>query len=193
MAHQNLTKVNPLQVWAPLKRHWMVMSLTSQRKLEESCHPRGKHLVLPAGHKPWPDDTSISCLVLTDAHCEEMHTRWGQKIYKACICLAKVKKNTKDNQNKVLKTETEQKFQVQFQINNTSYSIILKKLFILKWYRKVSFFTVLIVEAFLSVLTSPIFQIARHPRSGKSDGQSTGKRHELTRGPGFLFQKISPL
>lgn len=125
----------------------------SQRKLEESCHPRGKHLVLPAGHEPWPDDTSISCLVLTDAHCEEMHTRWGQKIYKACICLAKVKKNTKDNQNKVLKTETEQKFQVQFQINNTSYSIILKKLFILKWYRKVSFFTVLIVEAFLSVLT----------------------------------------
>lgn len=42
----------------PLKRHWMIMSLTSQRKLEESCHPRGKHLVLPAGHKPWPDDTA---------------------------------------------------------------------------------------------------------------------------------------
>lgn len=72
------------------------MSLTSQRKLEESCHPRGKHLALPAGHKAWPDDTSISCLVLADAHCEEMHTHCGQRIYKVRIYLAK-EKNTKDN------------------------------------------------------------------------------------------------
>ena len=49
-----------------------------------------------------------------------------------CVSVWPRKRTPKITQNKVLKTDTEQKFQVQFQINNTSYSIILKKFFILK-------------------------------------------------------------